>query len=144
MMSKLGDQFPDKVRLAPLEKRGAVFRMLDRQSGKSRFFFILNRDPSADDSLLVVTCTSQIGDNLRRFGKDAVEIITPEEYPPLSMPSLITFKSIHRFAKERLAARVTDWCDPLPETVLKRLQNAVSKSRVVSRRDKRTILGEES
>ena len=133
---------------------GGAFRCPQRfpsdPKPKNRYFFILNRDPERDEEIVLVTPTTQ-GQRRReargKAGEASIVDLSPQEYSALEVPSTVDCNSAEVWTKaelgRRIAAREASILDPLPETMLKRLREAVLCSRLIEPRIKRLVLGED-
>ena len=133
-----------KVSLRP----GTVYYMRDNQlsSAEPHYFVVVNGNPIGDEILLLAVASSQIEKVKRRYKRESdstlVEI-SPAEYTDFTKDTIIDCN--HVFTKSLL-----DLCDQwqrkeitpkgdIPSEILKKLQQGVIESRLVSPADKDKI-----
>jgi hypothetical protein len=131
---------------------GGAFKMkyqFGSEEPKPRLFFVL-KSPVRDDYLFMVTATTEIRRRKKRFRHDreALVIITPSEYNALKQTSLFDCGSpIHNVRKAEVIARISKYevqpLPQLPDHLLERLRNAVSRSKRLTSNQKRLVLGDE-
>lgn len=129
---------------------GFAFKKLHSSTSepeKKRFFFVLNKTPNHDKYLVVSTTTTKIRKYRRKFTKEVIVDIAPEEYDPLTEKCII----VCEYAHVRQKSTVLQWIKkgniehikPLPESVMERIRTAVAKCKILPPEDKRLVLGEE-
>ncbi len=114
---------------------------------KHRYFFILNRNPDADEVLFVPTATTQIAERKRHRPPEVLVALTPTDYASLPEGSLIDCESAMVWPKDAFLTKVSQRriqpLAPLPDNVMLRLCRAVAHCRTHSPHHKRLVLEEE-
>jgi len=131
---------------------GGAFRARLEKGTKYRYYFILNRNPTADNVILLVTATTKITQYRSKYASDVLVEMDPSEYKPLEQDSLVNCelaRAYHRpdleaKLRKALAQKKLEILDPLPEAILRRLCDALSECRNVAPIDKQLALGEEN
>lgn len=149
-MTPLWEQMPPEMVLSAILVPGGAFRKWHQfgdEGERFRFFFILNRNPQADNILVVVTATKQIEARKRCRPPEVLVTIDPGEYDELSGESLIDCSSVHSWNRAKFETAVSDSkitpLKCLSQKILDRLRAAVSCSTIVQPDVKRLVLDEE-
>ena len=130
---------------------GGAFKMKHQfgsEEPKTRFFFIL-KNPQEDQRLFLLTTTTEVRRRKRRFRHDAeaLVVVTRSEYDSLDQTSLVDCGMPVVIPKSDVVAEVSKHevqpLPRLPNSLLKRLCNAVSRSKRLTSNQKRLVLGEE-
>lgn len=131
---------------------GGAFRAKIETGAKYRYYFVLNANPATDNVILLVTATTKITEHRCRYPADVLVEIDPNQYKPLQQKSLVNCEFARAYyrtdletkLRESLAQKKLEILDPLPETILRGLRDALSECRNVAPIDKQLALGEEN
>ncbi len=145
-MGRLGPLLPDHLLAKTILVQGGCFRMsyqFGKGERKLRYFFVLNRNPQSDETLYIVTSTSQVAS--QRHRPDVV-VLTKEDYASFSAPeSAINLGQMRSMRREVLLSKLRgSTISPMPALKgagLERLLDAVREAKTVERRVKEIILG---
>jgi len=116
---------------------------------KKRFNVVVNRNPKSDNSILMVTITSQIEkakNRIARFAWDPETLVEvgPSEYVLLSMDSIINCNNVVEIPKRSLIEKIDNGgeftFEKLPQNVVSKIQSGILKSLVVSQDHKEMVI----
>lgn len=138
-------EIPHKVSIPVCIEQGSVYLYcidIDNKDGTrysgNRFLIVLNPSPKADKVLVLTTITKQI-ENQRRFIKsigedpDTLVPITPSDFPPLKIDSVVNCNNHYETTLAELIAKVGNGGrvfhqHKLPKTVTNALISGIMKS----------------
>lgn len=139
-------EVPIEIRLSL--RCGTVYYMNERSltSVQPHYFVVVNSDPLGDEILLLTIASSQIETVKRRRGKQpsgTVVEIPEADYAEFTKDSIVDCNQVFTKSLSELCAQ---WSRKeiiakldLPEDILKKLQQGVLASRLVSETDKEKI-----
>lgn len=150
-MSRLGDSMPPEIKEACTLVAGGAYRQehqfREGEKVKPRFFFIINKLPDNDDTLIIVTATTKIKKHVARWPRNVLVIVEPSEYDEFTKKSLINCSLAMKRPKAELIQEIRqNKAGPLarlPEAVLEKIRKAVAVATTLSPKDKRLVLGAE-
>jgi len=149
-MDRLGNYIPPHVIKERIFVSGGAFlkvHQFGKEQPKKRMFFILNKNPKKDDRVIIVNPTTQIEKRKKYRSSEVLVEIKPDEYQPMKEDSIVDCESYNIWNKQELENKIgageIELLQQLPESLLKRLRIAVSKSKTLAPVDKRLVLGEE-
>jgi len=131
-------------------RQGTVFYARNRAltSSEPHYLVVVNRDPLAQNVLLVVVTTSQIEKAKKRVGikglsPDSVVSISKEEYSNFSKDSCVDCNTVISMSLdefcEKMKAKEVRSHDDLPPEILTKLVEAIRLSPLVAEEDKEKI-----
>lgn len=140
-------QLPEKLIFPKIFVQGGAFRSGTEEGSKYRYYFVLNQNPQNDDTILLVTATTQIAKYKSKYPPDVLVEIRCSEYVPLKQNSLVNCELARAYSKKKLKKTITaskfEILEPLPATILKKLLSALAECKNVVPIDKQLALGEE-
>lgn len=128
---------------------GGAFRMMHRfptdDRPKYRYFFVLNRSPQTDKTILLSTTTTQLEKRRCVRPPEVLVSIMPSDYESLEKPSLIDCESVIPILADELRAKVTEKevmpLPALPDEVMIRIHKGIAHAKTLTPRMKRLVFG---
>ncbi len=114
-----------------------------------RFFIVLNTDPKRDEILIFTTITSRIKNQQRyiqNIGEDpsTLVLITPSDFPNLSMESVVNCNNTHEISKDVLIKKIKEggkvYYHKLPKSIVNALIQGVLVSKQVPQERKKKLV----
>lgn len=118
---------------------------------KDRYFFVANHSPATDDTIILLTTSTQVEKRRARHGARASLVLVtlePSEYAELATTSVIDCdcalikRPRDKFETQALAREYKP-LPRLPDPVIGRIRAAVAGARTLSAVEKRLVLGPE-
>jgi len=127
--------------------QGGAFRCEIDEVSKYRYYFVLNQNPKTDNTILLVTATTQIDRHKSKFPTNVLVEIKLSEYHQLKQDSLVNCENAHAYSKMKLKEIITsgkfEILEPLPDSIMKKLLKGLAVCKNVPPIDKQLALGEE-
>ena len=124
---------------------GGGFNAYCTESNKYRYFFVLNKDPLRDKTILLVTPTTKIAYHVRKYRRDYLVMIEKGQHPNLKNRCLINCSRIisERRAMFEIRERQGAYnpINPLPLQIMEQIRNAVRVCDTLEKERKIIILG---
>lgn len=128
--------------------QGGAFRKYHSSTNepeKNRFFFILNKNPSQDNVILVATSTTKIEEHKRKFSAAVLVELTSDDYAPLPETCLINCERARARNRKDFEKFITEkkievlW--PLKPKIIGRIEKAIKACKILADEDKKLVLG---
>jgi len=149
-MERVGNHIPREFIKKQVFVSGGAFLKIHQfknEPPQKRRFFVLNKNPEADNRIITVHATTQIQKRKKHRPPEALVEIKPEEYPELTEHSIIDCESYIVWYKPDLESQIQKGkiqpLQKLPANKLKELRNAIGRSKTLAPMDKRLVVGEE-
>ncbi|MCX6991840.1 MAG: hypothetical protein NT011_01725 [Kiritimatiellaeota bacterium] len=120
---------------------GAVYYFLDRQfsSPQPHYFIVVNANPLADETLLLVVCASDLEKVTRRrrgLPPETLVIISQGEYHEFSQDTIVDCNHVLErpaslLSEKKKAGDLGEYLDKLPAAVLRKIIIGIHKSPTV-------------
>ena len=137
MNARFSESWPPELVSGQVLVPGGAYRKdfaFGEEHPKWRYFFILNRQPLQDETLIVCTATTKIKKSLKnwRWGRQTIVVVSRQEYPSLETRSLVNCNLAAKKPRSELQQEIEDGkiapLAPLPSLILARLRDAVKAS----------------
>ncbi|MFH1370503.1 MAG: hypothetical protein ABII09_04375 [Planctomycetota bacterium] len=141
-------ELPDKLKIHGILTQGGAFKAKLPKDSYPRYYFILNRNPEADEKMVLLSSTTKFEEHRNCDGGNDVHIpLSRQDYDRFTQNCLVCCNRPQIVAKktleERLASQRYELLPALPAAVTARILRGIAKSNVVDTNVKKMVLGEE-
>ncbi|MCE5339522.1 MAG: hypothetical protein LLF92_00140 [Planctomycetaceae bacterium] len=141
----------DDLKFRAVFTQGGAFRakLTEDGSRKTRYYFVLNSNPQADELTILSTSTTQFDLHKNCNGGDDIHIpLSPKDYKEFTEYCLICCNRPKQYNKENLKKQLKkqkwELLPALPNELLQKILHGIAKSKVIPPIYKKMILPEEN